>query len=165
MSIGQSLLGEWDAEVANTVRMLSVVPDGKGDWAPHAKSMSLGRIATHIAELPDWSGVTLNFPELDFAKFDYKPTPFTTTAENVAVFKAKAKAAREVLANAADATFMEPWTLRKGEQVYFTMPKIAVIRSFVFNHMIHHRAQLSVYLRLLDVKFPGMYGPTADDPM
>ena len=105
------------------------------------------------------------FDSIPASKFDYKPTPFTTAAENVAAFEAKAKAARDVLAGASDTTYMEPWTMRNGETVYMTMPKIAVIRSFVFNHMIHHRAQLSVYLRLLDVKFPGMYGPTADEPM
>ncbi len=165
MSIAQSLLGEWDHEVANTIKMLQAVPDGRADWAPHAKSMNLGRIATHLAELPEWAGMTLHTPELDFAKFDYKPKAFTTTAENVAAYEANAKAARAALEAASDAAFMEPWTMRTGETIHFTMPKIAVIRSFVFNHQVHHRAQLSVYLRLLDVPVPGMYGPSADFPM
>ncbi|MGE0439992.1 MAG: DinB family protein [Gemmatimonadales bacterium] len=164
MSIAQSLLGEWDQEVANTVKMLSAVPEADQHWAPHAKSMKLGQLAAHIAEVPSWASVTVNTSELDFAT-GYTPPSFGSTAANVAAFEAQAKAARAALAGASDEEFMKSWTLRNGDQVFFTMPKIAVIRSFVFNHLIHHRAQLGVYLRLRDVKVPGMYGPSADEGM
>lgn len=165
MSIAQSLLGEWDQEVASTKRMLAAVPEAAADWKPHEKSMTLGRLASHVAEIPDWAGATLNFAELDFAKAGYQPPTFGSTAENLARFEKSAAAAREVIAKATDEDFMKTWSLRNGDQVYFTLPKVAVIRSFVFNHLIHHRAQLSVYLRLQNVPVPGMYGPTADEPM
>jgi uncharacterized damage-inducible protein DinB len=165
MSIAQSFLGDWDQEMQNTSKMLAAVPDGHADWKPSEKSMPLGRLAGHVAELADWAGVTMNFPELDFAKFEYKPPVYTTAADNVAKFEVKAKAAREIIANASDAAYMEPWTMRNGAQVFFTMPKVAVMRNFVFNHMIHHRAQLVVYLRMLGAKVPGMYGPSADEGM
>lgn len=165
MSIAQSFLGEWDHEVESTKKMLAAVPDGHADWKPAEKSMAMGRLAVHVCELPDWAAVTLLQPELDFAKFEYKPPAYTTAAENVAQFEKKAAAARAIIAAASDATYMENWTMRQGDQVFMTMPKVAVLRSFVFNHLIHHRAQLGVYLRMNGVKVPGMYGPSADESM
>lgn len=163
MSIAQALLGEWDMEVTSTLKMLAAVPEAKADWKPHEKSMSLGRLASHVAEIPGWATVTMATSELDFG--GYQPPAFGSTASTVNAFEASAKAARASIAASSDADFMKTWTLKSGENVFFTLPKIAVIRSFVFNHLIHHRAQLSVYLRLNDVPVPGMYGPSADESM
>lgn len=163
MSIAQSLLPEFDHEFATLRKTLERVPEGKMDYAPHAKSMKMGRLAGHLAELPGWVNSTIELDELDFAKFDYKPTMPATAAEVVAALDKALAKARPVLASVSDADLMKPWTLRQGEQVFFTMPKVAVIRSFVMNHMIHHRAQLGVYLRMNDVPVPGSYGPSADE--
>lgn len=163
MSIAQSLLPEFDHEFATLRKTLERVPEGKGDFAPHPKSMPMGRLAGHLAELGGWVNSTLEADELDFGKMDYKPFIPGSTAELVAKLDATVAKARAVLAATSDADMMKPWTLRSGEQVYFTMPKVAVLRSFVMNHMIHHRAQLGVYLRLNDVPVPSTYGPSADE--
>lgn len=163
MSIAQSLLPEFDHEFAVLRKTLERVPEGLGEFKPHEKSMAMGRLAGHLTELPGWVNATLEQDELDFAKMDYKPFIPATTAELVgALDKALAKA-RPAIAGTSDADMMKPWTLRQGEQVFFTMPKVAVLRSFVMNHMIHHRAQLGVYLRLNDVPVPATYGPSADE--
>lgn len=168
MSIAASMLPEFDHETANTRKMLAIVPEAKLGWKPHEKSFSLGQLASHLANVPTWMAPTILQSEFDFAPVDGEP--FTTpqagsTSELLSFFDANVAAARNALADAADATFMENWSLLGGGQVFFTMPKIAVVRSFIMNHMIHHRAQLSVYLRLLDVPIPGMYGPSADEDM
>jgi uncharacterized damage-inducible protein DinB len=165
MSIAESMLPEWDAEVASTRKLLAVLPDGHASFKPHEKSMDLGRLALHVAEIPEWMGMTIGTPELDFAKFDYKPPTWSSADDVRARFEKSVTAARQALAGTSDATMMENWTMRQGEQVYFTMPKVAVLRSFVFNHLVHHRAQLGVYLRMNNVAIPGMYGPSADEPM
>ena len=161
--LNQSLIPEFQHEASSTRKILERVPDGKLDWKPHDKSMTLGRLASHIAEIPDWMTVTLTTDELDFAKGDYKFTAPANTAELIAKFQDSCHKALEQLKAATDETLMGPWTLRNGDHVIFTMPRIATLRSFVMNHFIHHRGQLSVYLRLLDVPVPGMYGPTADE--
>lgn len=163
MSIAQSLLPEFDHEFATLRKTLERVPDAKMDYAPHAKSMNMGRLAGHLAELPGWVNATIEHDELDFGKMAYKPFIPATTAELVSALDAALAKARPVLAGTSDAEMMKPWTLRTNEQIYFTMPKVAVLRSFVMNHMIHHRAQLGVYLRLNDVPVPGTYGPSADE--
>ena len=163
MSIAHALLGEWDQEVESTKKMLAAIPEDKAAWKPHAKSMSLGQLASHVAEIPGWASVTMATSELDFS--GYQPPKFASTTSNLAAFDASAKAARAAIEASSDADFMQTWTLKSGDQVFFTLPKIAVMRSFVFNHIIHHRAQLSVYLRLNDVPVPGMYGPSADETM
>lgn len=163
MSIAQSLLPEFDHEFATLRKTLERVPDGKWDYTPHAKSMTMGRLAGHLAELGGWTNATLEADELDFSKIPYAPYIPGSTAELVAKFDEVVAKARPALAAASDADMMKPWTLRMGDTVYFTMPKVAVLRSFVMNHMIHHRAQLGVYLRLNDVPVPGTYGPSADE--
>ncbi|MFN7978489.1 MAG: DinB family protein [Vicinamibacterales bacterium] len=163
MSIAQSLLPEFDHEFATLRKTIERVPDDKMAYTPHAKSMNMSRLAGHLAELPGWVNATLEQDELDFAKMDYKPPMPATAAECVAALDAAVAKARPVLAAASDADMMKPWTLRQGDRVMFTMPKVAVLRSFVMNHMIHHRAQLGVYLRLNDVAVPGTYGPSADE--
>jgi uncharacterized damage-inducible protein DinB len=155
-------LPEYQQEIASTRKMLAVVPDGSFEWKPHAKSMSLGVLACHVAELPSWMHVTINTDVLDFSVNAYQPPKPSTVAELLEFFDGNAQQALDVLAAATDEKFMENWTMRNGEQVFFTLPKAAVVRTWVINHMIHHRAQLSVYLRLLDVPVPGTYGPTAD---
>jgi uncharacterized damage-inducible protein DinB len=163
MSIAQSLLPEFDHEFATLRKTLERVPDGRWDYAPHAKSMPLGRLAGHLAELGGWVNSTLEADELDFAKMAYTPFIPSSPAALVAKLDEVVAKARPVLAAASDADMMQPWTLRQGAQVFFTMPKVAVLRSFVMNHMIHHRAQLGVYLRLNDVPVPSTYGPSADE--
>jgi uncharacterized damage-inducible protein DinB len=163
MSIAQSLLPEFDHEFATLRKTLERVPEGKGDYAPHTKSMPMGRLAGHLAELPGWVNATIEADELDFAKMDYKPFVPANTAELITALDAAVAKARPVLAGASDADMMKPWTLKQGDKVFFTMPKVAVLRSFVMNHMIHHRAQLGVYLRLNDVPVPSTYGPSADE--
>jgi uncharacterized damage-inducible protein DinB len=161
MSIAQGLLPEFDHEMTNTRAILARVPEARADWQPHAKSMTLGKLAIHVATLPGWVPVTMHAGELDFA--NHKQAQFENATQMLQAFDESVKAARAALEQASDADFGAPWTLRNGGHVIFTMPRIAVYRSFTMNHIIHHRGQLSVYLRLLDVPIPGMYGPSADD--
>lgn len=163
MSIVQSLLPEFDHEFATLRKTLERVPEGKWDYTPHAKSMNLGRLSGHLAELAGWVNSTIEADELDFGKTDYVAFIPASRAELVAKLDAVVGAARPVLAAASDADMMKPWTLRMNETIHFTMPKVAVLRSFVMNHMIHHRAQLGVYLRLNDIPVPQTYGPSADE--
>jgi uncharacterized damage-inducible protein DinB len=163
MSISQSLLPEFDQEMAGTRRVLERVPADKFSWGPHDKSMNFNRLAVHVAELPAWATMTLNTSELDFAATPYAPAKAETTEDLLAIFDKSAGEARTALAGASDEELFKPWTLRNGDQVFFTMPKVAVLRGFVMNHIIHHRAQLTVYLRLNDIPVPALYGPSADE--
>jgi uncharacterized damage-inducible protein DinB len=163
MSLNQPLLAELAQEAATTRRMLERVPAAHIHWQPHAKSMTLGRLATHIAELPSWMTMTLQTTYLDFAESEWKPRVFTTSEALVAHFEEVLAEATGALQAASDEDLLVPWSMRQGEQVFFTMPRIQVIRNMVLNHLYHHRGQLSVYLRLLDVPVPGSYGPTADE--
>jgi uncharacterized damage-inducible protein DinB len=166
MSIAQSMLPEFDHEMTTTRKVLECVPEGKGDWKPHPKSMTLGRLAGHLVELPGWGATTLTSTELDFAPVGgtaWSPTFFTTRAATLKLFDENVAIARAALQKVADADLMVPWSLKSGGKTLMTMPRIAVIRSMVMNHIIHHRAQLGVYLRLLDIAIPGSYGPSADD--
>jgi uncharacterized damage-inducible protein DinB len=162
--IAQSMLGEFDHEMTNLRKVLERVPEDKPDFAPHPKSMGMARLAGHLAELSEWLSMTLATDELDFATGDYKPFVPASRTELLARFDQGVAAARQALAGATDEQMMGSWSLKNGSQVYFTMPRVAVIRSMVFNHIIHHRAQLGVYLRMNDIPVPGMYGPSADDP-
>lgn len=161
--IATALIAEMENEGATTRKCLERVPAEKFDWKPHEKSMTFSRLATHVAEMFGWTNMTVEQPELDFSKMDYKPFEPTTTAELVECFEKNFSAAIESLKGATDEMFMEPWSLRNGEQIYFTMPKVAVMRSMVLNHIVHHRGQLTVYLRLNDIPVPSLYGPSADE--
>lgn len=165
MSIAQSLLPEFDQEMATTRKILAAVPEGKNDWRPHPRSMTLARLAGHVAELPGWGKVTMQETELDImpAGVTMQPGLFTTREATLQTFDENVKTARAALAGAQDADYMVPWTLKAGGRTIFTLPRLAVLRSFVMNHLIHHRAQLGVYLRLNDVPVPGAYGPSADE--
>lgn len=161
MTIAESLLPEFDLEMANTRKILAAVPDAALDWTPHPKSMTLGALATHIVNLAHWMRITAESDGLDLAT-NPPSTPFASRDALLAAFDAGVPAARAALAGCADAQMMAPWTLRAGPRVVFTLPRAAVIRTSVLSHMIHHRGQLSVYLRLQDVALPEIYGPTAD---
>lgn len=163
MPLNESLIAELQMEAANTRKMIERVPDKSFDWKPHDKSMTLGRLAYHVCENPQWVSVTVDKDEIDFAANDYVPKEAKTTEELLKVFDDSLAEAVKCLKNASDEKLSGNWTMRNGEQVYFTMPKLAVLRSFVLNHIIHHRGQLSVYLRMLDVPLPQIYGPTADE--
>lgn len=163
MSLNQALLPEFDQEMKSTRRTLERVPTDKTSWQPHAKSMSLGHLATHVAELPGWVTMTVKTDELDFGAGPYVPRILSESEQIVAVFDQEVAKAREALLGVSDEELMKPWTLRKGDHVIFTMPKIAVLRGMVMNHIIHHRGQLTVYLRLNDIPVPGLYGPSADE--
>lgn len=162
-NIASAFIAELEQEAATTRKCIERVPAEKFDWKPHEKSMTFGRLAQHVAEMFGWTPNTLEHPELDFSKFDYTPQEFATTDELVEFLDKNVADALQTLRNSPDEVFMENWTMRNGEQVYFTMPKIAVMRSFVMNHIIHHRGQLSVYLRLNDIPVPSIYGPSADE--
>jgi uncharacterized damage-inducible protein DinB len=165
--LSQLILPEFDQEMATTRRILERVPEGVGDWKPHTKSMTLARLAGHVAELPGWGVNTLRQTELDFApagQAAYQPTLFTTRAETLKVFDDGVKACREAISSATDEDFQVMWTLKRAGQKLMSMPRFAVLRSMVLNHIIHHRAQLGVFLRLNDVAIPGSYGPSADEP-
>lgn len=166
MAIKDALLPEFDHEMATTRTLLEIVPEQHRDWLPHSKSYTLGQLAGHIANLPAWLSATMDATELDLnSAAAWTPPSYSTTQANVAYFDSMVTRGRDSLSRAADADFMVGWTLRTGDVKQFTLPRIAVVRSFVLNHIIHHRGQLSVYLRLRDVPLPNIYGPTADTRM
>lgn len=165
MAIAESILPEFDHEAATTRTLLQRVPEDKAAWKPHVKSMALGHLAMHIANLPLWASITLERTEFDTNPPDGPrlTTPeFQSAADLLQTYDANVTAARALLARTTDGEFMVPWTLKNGGKSMFSMPRIAVFRSFILNHAVHHRGQLSVYLRLLDVPVPNIYGPTAD---
>jgi uncharacterized damage-inducible protein DinB len=165
MSIAQSLLPEFDHEMANTRRVLEVVPGADAQWRPHPKSSTLGDLAAHIALLPTWGRLTIQLPELDLGAPENAGTArirFTTVPELLDQYDRSVRDARAALAAASDADMGASWTLKGGGRTVFSLPRAVVMRSFVLSHMIHHRGQLTVYLRLRDVPLPPLYGPTAD---
>ena len=163
MAINRSLLGEVDQEMANTRKVLERVPMEKADWKPHPKSGTLAWLAGHCAIMPGWGAVTLSQDELDIAGVESAVPKFTTREQLLEHFDAELAKYRPALEKATDEHLTKRWTLRAGPQVIFSMPRVAVLRGMVMNHMIHHRAELLVYLRLLDVPIPGLYGPSADE--
>jgi len=166
MALRDALLPEFDTEMASTRKVLERVPVDKADYKPHAKSGSLGWLALHVADLPQWVVETIHKDELDFAPPGApRPAPqkIETREKLLASFDGKVAAGRAAIAGASDEHLAKQWTLKAGGHTIFSMPRSAVLRSFVMNHIIHHRAQLGVYLRLNDVPVPGMYGPSADE--
>lgn len=166
MAIAEAMLPEFDQEMANTRRMLERAPENQFGWRPHEKSPTLGWLLSHLVEIPGWMQLSLSTDEFDVAP-PGQPPHRTTEQESVAAaltaFDSNVAAARDALAAADDATLLSSWTLRHGGQVVLTMPKVGVVRGFVLNHSVHHRAQLGLYLRLLDVPVPAIYGPSADE--
>lgn len=166
MSIAQSMLPEFDHEMATTRRVLERVPEADAAWQPHAKSMTLGQIAAHIGSAPFYCTAATSRDEFDVAAPDgaaVERPGFSTTAALLESFDALVREAREGLAGASDEHLMQPWTLKSGGHTVFTLPRVAAIRFLALNHIIHHRGQLSVYLRLRDVPVPSIYGPSADE--
>ena len=161
MSIAEGLLPEFDQEMATTRKLLERVPSDKGPWKPHPKSFPLGHLAQLVATMPGWLTQTLRDTEVNLATSS--GYSFETTETLLGEFDRHVREAREALTSAKDADFTVPWSLKNGNQVLFTAPRGAVVRSHL-NHLIHHRGQLSVYLRLNDVPLPSIYGPTADEP-
>lgn len=163
MSLNESLIAELQHEAATTRRMLERLPQGEFDWKPHEKSMSLRQLATHVAEMLMWLPNTIHEDELDFAAMDYKPPVIDTIGELLEFFDKNLAQGTEALRNATDDQFAQIWTMRDGEQVFMQQPKAQIVRGMVMNHIIHHRGQLSVYMRLLGVPLPAIYGPSADE--
>jgi uncharacterized damage-inducible protein DinB len=160
--IVDALLPEFDHEMTTTRKLLERVPDGKLEWKPHARSMSLGALATHVATIPHWGEITLTQSEIDLGGAGTAELVRSRT-ELLARFDKNVAATRSALLGKSDAELMASWSLKNNGHTMFTMPKAVVWRSFVMNHVIHHRAQLSVYLRMHDVPLPAMYGPSADE--
>ena len=166
MAISDELLPEFDQEMASTRRTLERVPQDKFGWTPHEKSGTMGWLAGHLANIPTWASLTVNQDELDLAPGGHAPTPPpppASTEELVAMFDKNAAAARAAIAGASDDELRKPWSLLQNGTTMMTLPKVAVVRSFVMNHLIHHRAQLGLYLRLNDIPVPSIYGPSADE--
>ncbi len=167
MSIAEGLLPEFEQEIESTRKVLERVPDEKLARSPHEKSMTLGQLASQLANLPVWTRLSLDQDEFDVSppEGDGSGTPqLASTPEILGSFDRNAADAREAIASASDGTFFELWTLKSGGETLFSVPKIGVVRRFVLNHLIHHRGQMTVYLRLLDVPVPQTFGPTADEP-
>ena len=165
MPINTGILAEFDHEMAGTRQILARVPMDKLDWTPHAKSMTMGQLATHLARLSEWTAITLTTDSLELgdpSQHNAGELP-RTQAELLALFDKSAAGARAAIAAVSDEELMKPWSLIAGGKTIFTMPRIAVLRSFVMSHLIHHRAQLGLYLRLNDIPVPAIYGPSADE--
>ena len=166
MAISDSFLPELDHEAAGTRKTLARIPQDKFDWKPHEKSYSFQELASHISNLPVWATMVAGESGLDIAPVGEDPPrqeAVTSVEHALQVFDQNVGAARDAIAGLDDEAMMETWTLLAGGEEIFSMPRAAVIRSFIMNHLIHHRAQLSLYLRLNDVAMPALYGPTADE--
>jgi uncharacterized damage-inducible protein DinB len=160
MSIAAGFLPEFDQEMATTRRLLERVPEDKGTWKPHEKSFSLGHLAQLVARMPGWSTGVMKATVLDLG--DFQGYSYEKTKTLLAEFDRNVAEARAAIAGASDADFQVGWSLKHRDRVFFTLPRQAVVRQNI-NHLIHHRGQLSVYLRLVDVPLPSIYGPTADE--
>ena len=166
MPISASLLPEFNQEMATTRKFFERLPEDKLNFKPHEKSMALGRLAGHIAEMAGWGTTTLETEQLDFAPPGappFQPLIATSREQLLGEFDKHVEAFRIALPKASDEHLAEPWTLLSGGKVFLSMPRIAVLRSMVFNHIIHHRAQLGVYYRMNNVPVPSSYGPSADE--
>lgn len=162
MPFSEALLPEFDEEMKNTRKILECVPDDKLSYQPHPKSMDMARLATHVAELPSWTNFTLDQEVVEMPA-DYQPHFAKSRAELLEIFDKAVAGARAKIQAATDEQWRKTWTLKFGGQTIMSMPRSAVMRSVIMNHLIHHRAQLGVYLRLNNVAIPGMYGPSADE--
>jgi uncharacterized damage-inducible protein DinB len=162
MAIKDALLADYDHEMGTTRRLLERLPDDRLSWKPHAKSMSLGALATHLSHIPHWGGTILNDASFDLAAAPPPLAEKSSRAEILAAFDDTCRQTRAAM-DRTDAEYQAIWTLKRGGQQMFSVPRVAAFRSFVLHHVIHHRGQLSVYLRLNDVAVPAIYGPSADE--
>jgi uncharacterized damage-inducible protein DinB len=169
VSITDSLLPEFDHEMGLTRRLLERVPEADLTWKPHDKSMTLGQLAWHLADIPHWTAAILDASSFDLAPEGSSregtggPQQPGSRAEVLARFDEFVASARGKIASASDGEWLAPWSLKRAGQEMFTVPRLGALRSFILNHSIHHRGQLSVYLRLRDVAVPAIYGPSADE--
>ncbi len=162
MGLSQALMPEFDQEMANTRKTLERVPEDKLGWKPHEKSGTMGWLANHVATLPRLAIFALEQDSVDIATAP-RPPQATSRRELLGAFDTHAAAARAAIASASDERLLKPWSLRHGDRTIFTLPRTAVLRRFFMNHLIHHRAQLGVYLRLNNIPVPAIYGPSADE--
>ena len=163
MALKDGLLADYDHEMGTTRKLLDRLPDDRLSWKPHPRSMSLGGLATHLSNIPRWGATILNDASFDLAAAPPDMQEKTSRAEILAAFDDTCRLTRGWMAAMSDAELQSPWTLLRGGQQVFSVPRIAAFRSFVLHHVIHHRGQLSVYLRLNDVPVPAIYGPSADE--
>jgi uncharacterized damage-inducible protein DinB len=162
MKMTEMFLKEMAMEAETTRKMLSRIPEDKYDWKPHEKSMSIRQLATHIAELPEWVSTAITADELDFEKIPYAPKNIKNNKELLAILEKSLAGAETDLKKAKDDIMGKEWTMRSGKDIYYTATKGEVIRMS-FSQIVHHRAQMGVFLRLLNVPIPGSYGPSADE--
>lgn len=162
MSLSKMLLPEFDQEMAKTRTVLERTPDDRFSWKPHEKSFSFMEMANHLARLPGWGAATLGTDSMDLDHF-VPPPPAQTREGVLASFDQNVSGFRRALEGAGDEALMKPWTLLQGGRELFTMPRLAVLRSLILNHIVHHRGQFTVYLRLNDLPVPALYGPSADE--
>lgn len=166
MNLKELLLSELQQEITNTRKTLERIPTDKWNWKPHQKSWTMGELATHIANLPSWTSITIQNDSFDIAPPGTTP-PKTTAAKSLKevleAFDKNCMETKSALENSSEEQLLEPWTMLLAGKTIFTMPRIAVLRSFILNHSIHHRAQLLVYFRLNNVPVPALYGPSADE--
>ncbi|HMI47066.1 MAG TPA: DinB family protein [Gemmatimonadaceae bacterium] len=162
MSIADTLLPEFDQEMATTRRVIERVPTDKGKWKPHPKSFPIGHLTQLVSGMPGWITNAVTQTSLDLGK--YPGYSYETTENLLKMFDKNVKESRKAIASAKDSDFQVSWSLKRGEQVFFTAPRGVIVRQTI-NHLVHHRGQLTVYLRLIDVPVPSIYGPTADEPM
>jgi uncharacterized damage-inducible protein DinB len=165
MSTSDLLLTEFDEEMKKTRIALERVPEDKKDFAPHAKSTPLGKLAPHVAQLAGFGLAILTTPELDFRAGSYKPLPFESASQLVKALDEGAAKVRDALKNTKEEAWTQPWKLRSGDKIIFSGSRFLAYRQMFMNHIVHHRAQLGVYLRLTDTAVPATYGPSADDKM
>jgi len=163
MRISDALLGEFDHEMASTRKTLERIPEDKLGWKPHEKSMTLGRLAGHVAELPGFGATVVRTESLNLSGGQYQPLVATSQRQVVEEFDKKVADTREAIAGAADDHWMKPWSLEYQGKTIFNLPRIAAVRAMMLSHIVHHRAQLGVYLRLNNVPVPSIYGPSADE--
>lgn len=166
MALRDTILPEFDHEMATTRKTLERVPEGKPDWKPHDKSMTISRLAGHLAELPMFAVMTFQGDSFDFQAHGappMQPTMMTSRKQLLETFDKNVAAARAAISKASDEEFQKTWSLLSGGKTIFSMPRLAVLRNMVLNHVIHHRGQLSVYLRMNNVPVPSIYGPSADE--
>jgi uncharacterized damage-inducible protein DinB len=163
MTMSQTLLPEFDNEMRLTRKALERVPDDKFDWKPHAKSMSMGKLAGHLAELPSFATAMIMTEGMDFDKGEYKPAVVGNQAEVLALFDKSVAEAREAIVGATDDHLRQPWKIIYQQKPLFDAPRAVGLRGMMMNHLVHHRGQLTVYLRLNDILVPAIYGPSADE--
>jgi len=165
MNLSELILTELSYESATARRLLERLPQQHFGWKPHEKSMTLARLATHVVEIPGWVASILDQDEFDVGAREYVPKDATSVPELLQMFEKNTSAVREAIARQTNERMMAPWRLKRKGQLIFEVPRIGMIRSMLLNHFIHHRGQLSVYIRLLNVPVPSIYGPSADEPM